>query len=144
MCDQWMYEGKIFTEEDVGDFIGFVYKITEVTTNRYYIGKKIFFNKVVKPPLKGKKRRRISKKWSNWQEYYGSGPEIKKLVELNGKHLYKREILRLCSSKSEMSYFETKLIFETDALLSDKSINEWVTCRITKSQLNAVKRSSIE
>jgi len=139
----WYYNDKEFTEDDIGDYLGFVYRITELSTGRFYLGKKIFWNRVAKPPLKGKKRRRISRKASDWKDYYGSGPEIKKLVEQNGKAAYKREILRLCSTKSEMGYYESKLIFETDALLRDDSINEWISCRITKGQLNAIRGKAI-
>jgi len=136
--NQWIYKNNPFLESDVGDFIGFVYLITEISTGRKYIGKKIFYNKVVKPPLKGKSRRRISRKFSDWQTYYSSSDEIKDIVAGQGDADYKREILRLCMSKAEMSYFETKEIFSRDALLKDEYINKWVSSRIQKNQLKSV------
>jgi len=132
----WIYQGKPFTEDDVGDFIGFVYLITDTNTGKLYLGKKILFNKVVKPPLKGKTKRRISKKFSNWQEYYGSNETLNQLVAIGDKLTYKREILHLCRSKSQMSYMESKEIFARDVLLSDLWYNDWVSCRINRRQLS--------
>jgi len=137
----WTFQDKVFTEDDIGDYLGFVYLITDTSNNKKYLGKKIFWNKVAKPPLKGKTKRRISRKPSNWQEYYGSNDLLKKLVASSDKSLYKREILKLCRTKSEMSYFETKLLFENDALLRDDFYNDWVTCKITRGQLNAIRDS---
>ncbi len=131
----WLYNNTPFLEEDVGEHIGFVYLITEIATERMYIGKKIFFNRVSKPPLKGKKKRRISKKFSDWQSYYGSSDSLSQAVDSNGFLLYKREIIHLCSSKSQMSYLESKEIFLRDALLTDKYFNSWISCRIRKEQL---------
>lgn len=139
----WTYNGDIFDEDGVGDSIGFVYMITDLVNNKRYIGKKIFRNKVSKPPLKGKKKRRISSVQSNWKEYYGSSPVLQILVEQNEKHLYKREILYLCRSKSEMSYLETKLLFKYDALLNDGWYNDWITCKITRKQLSAIRTSQV-
>lgn len=134
----WIYKNKPFLETDVGDYIGFVYLITEISTGRKYIGKKIFFNKISKPPLKGKTRRRIAKKYSDWQTYYSSSDEIKAIVAEHGSSDYKREIIRLCSSKAEMAYFETKEIFARDALLKEEYINKWVSSRIQRNQLRSV------
>lgn len=134
----WLYNNTPFLEDDIGESVGFIYLITEIPTNRKYIGKKIFFNRVVKPPLKGKKKRRISKKFSDWETYYGSSEDLKQAVDHNGMNLYKREILYLCSSKSEMSYLETKEIFLRDALLTQEYFNSWVSSRINSNQLKSM------
>lgn len=131
----WYYNDKEFTEEDIKDFTGFVYLITELDTNKKYIGQKIFFNKVAKKPLKGKKNRRISKKYSNWQEYFGSSEELKIQVEEKGVSNYRRIIIRLCKSKAEMNYHEAREIFVRDALLKEDYYNSWVSCRINSNQL---------
>lgn len=36
----WRYNGEIFTSDDIGDYFGFVYCITNKITNRKYIGRK--------------------------------------------------------------------------------------------------------
>lgn len=140
----WFYGQDVFTEEHVGNYIGFVYLITELSTGRLYIGKKIFKNKKAKKPLKGKTKRRISQVASDWENYFGSNDELKKAVDLNGKDNYKREILYLCRSKSEMSYWETKEIFARDALLRPEYFNSWVSARIQRNTLKEVRYDSIK
>jgi hypothetical protein len=57
----WTYKGEIV--EDIGNYIGFVYMITNLRTERKYIGKKNFYFSKTKQ-LKGKKKKercRISK-----------------------------------------------------------------------------------
>jgi len=134
MC--WVYKNVLFTEEMIDDYVGFIYLITEKDTLRQYIGQKVFFNKIAKKPLKGKKNRRISKKQSDWMDYYGSSDELKNQVDLKGKENYIREIIRLCSSKSEMNYWEAYEIFNRHALLQpEKFYNSWVSSRINRNQV---------
>ena len=41
----WIYEGRPFTSDDIGDYYGFVYCITSTVTGRKYIGRKYFVQK---------------------------------------------------------------------------------------------------
>ena len=41
----WIYEGRPFTSDDIGDYYGFVYCITNTTTGQKYIGRKYFVQK---------------------------------------------------------------------------------------------------
>jgi hypothetical protein len=61
--------------------------------------------------------------------------EVQLLVESKGRSNYKREILRLCETKGEMSYYEAKLQFENDVLLKDDYYNEFVGCKIHSRHL---------
>lgn len=137
----WYYRGitNFFTEEDVGDNYGFVYCITNRATGKKYIGKKFFWSKRTLPPLKGKTRKRKKIVMSDWQDYYGSNEELKMLVEKNGKDIYHREILCLCKTKGECSYYEAKLQFENDVLLSDEYYNEFIGCKIHASHIKHLK-----
>ena len=65
----WLYEGKPFTSDDIGDFFGYVYLITNKTTGKKYIGRKYFVQN--RKPKGGK--RRVTKE-SDWKKYYGSSP----------------------------------------------------------------------
>ncbi len=67
----WKYKDQIIKERTdlPKDAIGFVYKILNKKTNKYYIGKKILLNKRTKPPLKGYKRKRVEWIESNWLKY---------------------------------------------------------------------------
>ena len=137
----WYYREhtNFFTEEDVGDNYGFVYCITNRATGKKYIGKKFFWSKRTLPPLKGKTRKRKKIVMSDWQDYYGSNEELKMLVEKNGKDVYHREILRLCKTKGECSYYEARLQFENDVLLSDEYYNEFIGCKIHASHIKHLK-----
>ncbi len=128
----WFFHNKEFTEDDIGDAIGFVYCITNLTNNRKYIGKKLF-TKAGRKQVKGKIKK--VRKVSDWLLYYGSNDELKKDVASLGTDNFKREILYLCKSRSECSYLETAEIFMRDALLKEEYYNSWVTCKIHKSHV---------
>lgn len=111
---------------------GFVYLITNLQTNKKYIGRK-YLTKASTKTVKGKKKKiRVS---SNWEEYYGSNKTLLEDVQTIGKEIFKREILHLCKTRSECSYYETKEIFQRDALLSEEYYNEWVSARIQANHL---------
>ena len=127
---QWTYEGKPFDSDQIEDNIGFVYLITDLTNDKKYNGKKNFWSTRRLPPLKGKTRRRTVKKESDWKEYFGSSEQVKLLVEESGQERFKREIIRLCKSKGEMSYYEAKEQFDREVLFSDEYYNEFIGCKI--------------
>jgi len=131
----WLYEGNEFTSDMIGDNFGFVYQITDLDNDKKYIGKKWFWSTTKRPPLKGKTRKRTVVKQSDWQDYYGSSDEVKQLVEDHGRDRFKREILRLCKSKGECSYYEAKLQFDFDVLFRDDYYNEFIGIKIHSKHL---------
>lgn len=131
----WFHEGKEFTDEDIKEYVGFVYRVKNLQTGKMYIGKKNFWSRVSKPPLKGKKRRRVSKKQSDWKTYFGSNEAIKKDVESLGADKFYREILHLCRSKGEMSFYEVKYQIEYDVLRSSMFYNDFIGCKIHRRHL---------
>jgi hypothetical protein len=130
----WFYNDKEFdlTPED---YQGFVYMITELDTDKKYIGKKYFWKPKTLPKTKSRKRRIKTRVESDWKIYYGSSKEVKQLVETRGEDKYKREILKLCKTKGECSYYEAKYQFQYDVLLSDDYYNELISCRIHSKHL---------
>ncbi len=111
----WNYKNKPF--EDVPeDYFGFIYKITNNITGNAYIGKKQFFSKRTLKPLKGYKRKRKVIKESNWKDYWGSSEHFKEHLEEYGKENFTREIILLCTSKSSLTYNETRLLFVENVL----------------------------
>lgn len=128
----WHYNNEVYdpSEDELKQYVGFVYLITEKSTGKKYIGKKLFWSTRRLPPLKGKTRKRVVKKESDWRKYYGSNEELKLLVENEGGDGYHREILRLCVTKGECSYYEAKEQFAHDVLLSDEYYNEFIGCKI--------------
>ena len=130
----WTYNGIVF--EDRESWVSFVYLITNLVNDRKYIGKKGFtFSKTKQ--VKGKKKR--FKVESDWKDYYGSSEELKAEVEKFGEKAFRREIIRLCKSKGEASYFEAKEQFVRNVLESDEYYNSWISCRIRKSHLIFLK-----
>lgn len=135
MTQDWLYEGQPFESDMIGDYVGFVYLITNLENDKKYIGKKWFWSTKKLPPLKGKKRKRTVVKESDWKQYYGSSEEVKLLLEQLGKDTFKREILRLCKTKGECTYYEAKLQFDFDVLLRDDYYNEFIGCKIHSKHL---------
>ena len=125
----WIYNDEIF-DTTPEEYQGFVYRITDLTNNKKYIGKKFFWKPKTLPITKTRKRRVKTRTESDWRTYYGSSKEVQQLVEDKGKENYKREILKLCLTKGECSYFEAKYQFEYDVLLSDEYYNELISCKI--------------
>jgi serine/threonine protein kinase len=131
----WYYNEKEFTSEDIGEYIGFVYLITDQSNGKKYVGKKLFKSKRKLKPLKGKTRRRIKVVESDWKAYYGSSEEVKQMVEEKGADNFHREILYLCYSKGELGYLEAKYQFEHDVLLRDDYYNGIIQCKIHRSHI---------
>ena len=102
----WIYEKQPFLSENIGNSFGFVYRITNLSNGRQYIGRKYF---VQKRKPKGGKRRVTSE--SDWKKYYGSSPELKADVKKYGKLNFKREILSLHETKGQVNFEETKQLF---------------------------------
>ena len=134
---EWTYNNKPFDSDMIGDYIGFVYEVYDTEAKMKYIGKKKFWSKVTKPPLKGKKNKRRSLKESDWKDYYGSSEEVKSLVENTGEWRFKRKIIRLCKTTGEMSYYEMKEQIENDVLLKPNEYhNAFVGGKIHRRHLN--------
>ena len=125
----WYYENNEY-DETPEEYQGFVYLITEMDTGKKYIGKKNFWKPKVLPKNSKRNRRVRTRVESDWKSYFGSSKEVQALVESKGIENYKREILRFCKTKGEMSYYEAKLQFEYDVLLSDEYYNEFIGCKI--------------
>ena len=107
----WTYQGTTFTSDDINNFFGFVYRITNLQDGRKYIGRK-YFTQRRKP--RGGKRRVTSE--SDWKKYYGSSDELKSDVKRLGKENFKREIISLHKSLGKVNYEETRQLFLNNVL----------------------------
>lgn len=126
----WLLNGQEVTDvQQFGDkAIGFVYKITNTKTGKFYIGKKILESRTkklltkkeqaewVKPGRVPKKK--LVVKESDWQSYWGSSKILQADVKIS-KEGFVREVLRICHSKRELSYYETFYQFEYKVLHTD-------------------------
>ena len=107
----WRYNGEVFDTDDIGEYFGFVYCITNKYNQRQYIGRKYFWSFRTPP---GKKRR--VKQESDWKKYYGSCPELKEDIKKYNKENFNREILSLHRKKGDCNYEETKQLFLNNVL----------------------------
>ena len=125
----WYYNNEPF-EDTPEEYQGFVYQITDLVTGKKYIGKKFFWKPKTLPVTKTRKRRVKTRTESDWRSYYGSSREVKELVESQGQDKFKREILKLCKTKGECSYYEAKFQFDFEVLFRDDYYNELISCKI--------------
>lgn len=136
----WLYQGTL-VEQLPEECVGFVYIITNTTTGKKYIGKKLAkFSrttyKTVKLKNGTKKKKKIrSKINSDWQDYYGSSPNLQKDIDTLGKEHFHREILHYCSSKSQTSYLEAKEQFERKVLETEDYYNGHIQVRVHGSHI---------
>ena len=136
----WTHNGAI-VEVLPEDCIGFVYLITNTSSGRKYIGKKLAkFSKtsykVVKQKNGEKKKKKIkSKVESDWQTYYGSNDMLNEDVNNLGKDKFTREILFYCKSKAQCSYIEAREQFTHKVLESTDYYNGQISVRVHGSHI---------
>ena len=107
----WVYNNTTFTSDDIGDFFGFVYRITNLQSGKQYIGRKYFYQ-FRKP--RGKSRKVKSE--SDWKKYYGSSDELNTDRKTLGNECFKREIISLHTTKGWVNYEETRQLFLNNVL----------------------------
>lgn len=135
----WTFEGAPFELQMTDKWVGFVYLMTNKTTGRKYIGKKNFWATKVsqkKNKATGKVKKTRTKIFSDWQTYLSSNEVIQ--AEAASGALFERQILRLCLSKSEMTYYESKLQFVHDVILSEEYYNGWIMCRVRRAHVKSL------
>lgn len=130
----WIYDNSPFVYDKSQKYFGFVYLITDLSTDKKYIGKK-FFN--FRRKIKKKDTRRTTFE-SDWKDYYGSSKELTKLVEEKGKDNFKREIIVLCKTAGEVNFSEVFCQFLVGVLESD----DWLNDAIGKYKKANVKKYS--
>lgn len=140
MNNPWIYQDLPIHE--LPDCVGFVYQITNLITNKSYIGKKLKFfqiSKIKTVTLKSglKKKKKVkSQIESDWKSYYSSSAELQNDVKSLGELNFKREILTICQSKSECSYMEIKFQLQYDVLLNPTLwYNGIVNCKIHRNHM---------
>ena len=107
----WTYEGTTFTSADIGEFFGFVYRITNLQSGKQYIGRKYFTQR----RKSGNSRRKRTSE-SNWKAYYGSSKELTEDRKLLGNSSFRREILSLHKTLGKVNFEETRQLFLNNVL----------------------------
>jgi len=128
----WLYEDREINEDEIGDCVGFVYIITNLTNQKRYIGKKLFKSTRTKT-IKGKRKK--VKTDSDWRNYFGSNAVLKEDVKLLGPLNFKREILKICKSKGTCNYWEMKYQIQYEVLERSDFYNEWIMVKVHRSHI---------
>lgn len=103
------------TTFDISTAFGFVYAIRNKLTGQTYIGKKQFWS-VTRKAVKGKKRRQVITKESDWKTYCSSSNSVAEDIRKYSESNFEFLILSLHKTKSELSYAETKTQWQMDVL----------------------------
>lgn len=129
----WYYQGIPVESIDIQEYPSFVYCITNLLDNRFYIGyKQTLFTKTKQ--VKGKKKK--VKVESDWRDYWSSSEELKGDVLQLGEQNFKREILHFCKSKSMASYLEAREQIDRRVLETPEiCYNRMVNCRVSHNHI---------
>lgn len=131
---EWQYQNKPLNENEIpADAMGFIYMITQLSTGKKYIGKKLLTSAATKT-VKGVKKK--IRKPSDWKEYWSSSPKIKEWITSNGTSDFTREILAFCKSKGSLAYMEEMSLYQCGALESDSWINDNIRSKIYRSWIS--------
>ena len=129
--NDWLYRGEPFLNP--GEYYGFVYIITNLLSNKQYIGKKFFWSTKRRQVNKVRKRYKVE---SDWKEYWSSSDDLKEDVRTLGAENFKREIIHLCNSKGTTNYLEAKEQFQRQVLENkDLWYNLWIQCKVHRSHV---------
>lgn len=127
----WIYQNKELKIEDVpAKALGFIYKITCIADNKWYIGRKNL-TKAATKTVAGKKKK--IRKPSDWEDYWSSSPALLAEIEEKGKDKYKREILIFVDTKAAIAYAEEYALFVTGALFDPNCYNGNIRAKIMRT-----------
>jgi len=120
----WLYQGKELLEAPEGYF-GFVYLITNLKSDKKYIGRK-YFGSTRRVKVKGKTRRKVVRKDSNWADYTGSSIQLNKDINTLGKLHFRFEILILGNTKGQVNYLEENIHHRFHVSSNDNYYNDCI------------------
>ena len=125
----WLYEYVPLQDDFTTNDYCFIYKITNLESNKFYIGKKAFFHNKKKKLTKKeiaeqtgpgrKSTTKVEQVDSGWRNYWGSSKELLADVKSLGEDKFEKEILRFCSTKKQLTYYEIHYQIQYAVLFTD-------------------------
>jgi hypothetical protein len=125
--------------------IGFIYRITNIQTGKFYIGRKSLYSNIKKKLTKkelselsgpGRKpTKKLVTSESNWMDYWGSNKGILQEIKEEGTSMFRREILKFCFNKKQLTYWELHYQCVENVLLTDKSYNDNILAKFFRKDL---------
>jgi hypothetical protein len=139
----WIYNQTVFTDEKITEgAVGFIYMMTAIIDGKCvrYIGKKNFYSvtkkKMGKKALANITDQRVKKYTKdvklNYKHYYSSNEVLQKAHKKNT--VIHREILRICYSATDLTYQETKYLFQYEVLEKEDFLNGNILGRFYKQK----------
>ena len=123
----WLFNEKILNEAPENAF-GFIYKITNTTNNKMYIGRK-YFEKKRRVKKKGQTRRKVIRKSSDWQTYTSSSKPLNETISKLGKSKFKFEIIEFGYTKGQVNYLEENIQHRLQVIFDDRYYNDCIGSR---------------
>jgi hypothetical protein len=129
-------------------YFGFVYKIINLKTGKFYIGKKVFWNnkkhKLTKKQLAeqsgpGRKpTHEVIRTESDWQKYWGSNKQLLADIKQYGEDNFDCWILKQCRTKKELTYYEMHYQCKEEVLIGkNRSYNDNILGKFFTKDLEA-------
>ena len=127
----WEYKNTDVSDEIIPEgSIGFVSKITNLSNDKIYYGRKML-SMSSRKVVKGKSKK--IRKTSNWQSYFGSCKELLDDVKTLGEDNFKREILMFVKTKACLTLAEEYILHITGALFNQNCYNNNIRAKIYRS-----------
>jgi hypothetical protein len=137
----WLYQGRPFNDSMIPEgAVGFVYEMEAIIDGKSirYVGKKNFYSVTKKKfgkkavakmtDKRNKKYETVSK--PSYQNYYSSNEVLKEAHK--NKIPIKRYMVKICFSKMELTYYETKFQFLREVLEKEEYLNGNILGRFYK------------
>lgn len=137
----WLHKGEVFNDSKIPEgAIGFIYEMEAIIDGKAvrYIGKKNFYSTTKKKlgvkalaNMEDKRARKYTiQVKTNYQNYYSSNKVLQD-AHKNGVPI-KRFMVRICFSKTELTYHETKYQFVREVLEKEEYLNANILGRFYK------------
>ena len=127
----WNFKGKELSDDQIPDkAIGFIYRITQISNGKQYLGKKLLTKSATKSVKGVKKKIRVE---SDWRDYWSSSPALLDYITSHGLDDFTKEILVFCSSKGSLLYCEELALYAVGALESDQWWNSNIRSKVYRS-----------
>lgn len=126
--------------------IAFIYRITNLTNNKFYIGRKMLLSNrkkkltIKEKALEGNSRKKFKRdiKPTNWENYWGSNDELKEDIKLLGEDKFKREILIFTTNKTDTSFYEMYYQIKEDVLFKNSYNRHIANTKFFKGKVSEI------
>ena len=139
----WVYKGEVFNDSKIPEeALGFIYEMEAIIDGKAvrYVGKKNFYSTTKKKfgvkalaNMEDKRARKYTiQVKTNYQNYYSSNKVLQDAHKAGV--IIKRFMVRICFSKTELTYHETKFQFVREVLEKEEYLNQNILGRFYKTK----------